>query len=231
MPAHNEEDYLDSSVRSVVDGLRLRDTDFEIVVAENGSRDSTRDLARKLSDEIAEVRVVESDTADYGKALRTGFLVSRGELVVNFDVDLVDLEFLYAAELVMKDPDVAIVIGSKRSAGSNDQRTLGRKVVTWVFAAVLHGGFGLRVSDTHGLKALRRASLLPIVERCRFGSDIFDTEMVLRTERAGLSVREVPVEVADLRPPRTAITTRIPRTLIGLWKLWLTLRREARDSA
>jgi glycosyltransferase AglD len=231
MPAHNEEDYLDRSVRSVVDGLRLREAEFEIVVAENGSRDSTREVARKLSDEFAEVRVVELDIADYGKALRTGFLVSSGELVVNFDVDLVDLEFLDAAEVVMKDPDVAIVIGSKRSEGSNDQRAFGRKVVTSVFAAVLHGGFGLKASDTHGLKALRRAPLFPIVERCRFGSDIFDTEMVLRTERAGLSVREIPVDVADVRPPRTAITTRIPRTLIGLCKLWLALRQEARSSA
>ena len=149
-----------------------------------------------------------------------------GETVVNFDVDLVDLGFMDAALELMSDPSVVIVIGSKRSPGSEDRRPAARRVVTWAFSAVLRHGFGLKASDTHGLKALRREPLVPIVERCRSGSDIFDTELVLRTERAGLSLRELPVTVSDLRPPRTAIASRIPRTLIGLGALWLSMRRD-----
>jgi hypothetical protein len=98
-------------------------------------------------------------------------------------------------------------------------------VVTAVFSAVLRHGFGLRVSDTHGLKAMRRAPLLPLVEACQFGEDIFDTELIIRAERAGLSVRELPVCVTDQRPPRTPIVRRIPRSLLGLLRLRLALRR------
>ena len=56
-----------------------------------------------------------------------------------------------------------------------------------MFSLVLRHGFGLQVSDTHGVKALRRAPLLPLVEACQFGGDIFDTELILRAERAGLA--------------------------------------------
>jgi hypothetical protein len=125
---------------------------------------------------------------------------------------------------LMSDTDVTIVIGSKRGPGADDQRRLARKLITTVFSAVLRLGFGLRVSDTHGLKAMRHAPLLGLVDECRFGGDIFDTELILRAERSGLAVREVPVVVSEVRPPRTPIARRIPRTLVGLIRLRLTLR-------
>src|SRR5271169_6890402 len=127
MPAHNEEGYLETSVGSVVAGLRERADGFEVLVVENGSKDATRDEANRVAGANPEVRVLELDVADYGAALRSGFLGSRA--------------------------DVVVVIGSKRGPGSEDQRALGRKVVTSVFSAVLRHGFGLKASDTHGLKA------------------------------------------------------------------------------
>jgi hypothetical protein len=79
------------------------------------------------------------------------------------------------------------------------------------------------------MKVLVRGPLLPLVETCEFGGDIFDTELILRAERAGLAVRELPVSVADQRPPRTPIVSRIPRSLAGLVRLRMALwRRTAR---
>ncbi len=119
------------------------------------------------------------------------------------------------------------MVGSKRGPGAQDQRPVGRRVVTAVFSAVLRHGFGLHVSDTHGIKALRRAPLLPLVEACEFGEDIFDTELIIRAERAGLAVRELPISVADQRPPRTPILRRIPRSLVGLLRLRVALGRSS----
>jgi hypothetical protein len=67
-------------------------------------------------------------------------------------------------------------------------------------------------------------SLLPLVRSCQFGGDIFDTELIIRAERTGLAVRELPVSVADQRPPRTPIIQRIPRSLWGLVQLHRVLR-------
>src|SRR5256885_12698903 len=79
--------------------------------------------------------------------------------------------------------------------------------------------FGLRVSDPHGMKAMRRAQVEPIVRKCRNGTDLFDTELVLRADRAGLGVSEVPVTVEERRPPRSPIAYRVLRTIVGLVRL------------
>src|SRR4029453_2660586 len=54
---------------------------------------------------------------------------------------------------------------------------------------------------------------------CISGADLFDTELVLRAERAGARVVDEPVIVEELRPSRTAMWTRVPATLRGLLRL------------
>jgi hypothetical protein len=76
------------------------------------------------------------------------------------------------------------------------------------------------------MKAMHRAPVEPIVCRCRFASDLFDTELVIRAERAGLRVAELPARAQERRPSRTPIWRRVPRTLVGLVALRITLWRE-----
>lgn len=225
MPAHNEQDYLQGAVETVLEGLRTRIEPFAVLIVENGSTDGTRAVARSLAASHQEVQALFLVPADYGAALRAGLLGAEGEWVVNFDVDFVDLSFLCQALEVAEREGAAIVVGSKRSPGADDRRAWGRKAVTAVFSQLLHFGFGLGVSDTHGLKLLRRPAMAPLAQVSRFGGDIFDTELILRAERAGLVVTEIPVRVNDQRPPRTPIVRRIPRSLLGLAKLRVTLWR------
>ena len=229
LPAHNEEMLLEESVREVAEGLRARGRRFEIIVVENGSTDATAQIAARLAEDVPELRTLSLAEPDYGRALRAGLLAARGDAVVNFDVDWCDLGFLdRAVPMVLDGAGPAVVVGSKRTEGSEDTRPLPRRVVTTVFSTALRAGFGLRVSDTHGVKALRRAVLAPLAERCRFGQDLFDTELVLRAERAGLGSAEIPVEVVERRPARSSVLRRIPRTVRGLVRLRLALWREAR---
>jgi glycosyltransferase involved in cell wall biosynthesis len=225
MPAHNEEDYLVAAVESVVSGLRRRAIEFEVLIVENGSADGTAKCAEALAASFPEVRSLSLPVADYGRALKTGFLEARGEAVANIDVDLVDLDFVDRALVEIDSSDADIVIGSKRAPGSHDERGPGRRLVTATFSLVLRHGFGLTASDTHGLKALRREPLIGLVGKCRSSRDTFDTELVLRAERAGLKIVEIPVWVAETRSPRTPIIRRIPRTLVGLAYLKVILRR------
>ena len=80
----------------------------------------------------------------------------------------------------------AIVVGAKRGEGATDTRSPVRKLATWTFSTILRVVFGLKVSDTHGIKAMRRAAVAPYAEECFSGQDLFDTELILRVERAGL---------------------------------------------
>ena len=227
MPAFNEAEILESSVDAVVDGLRASGEAFELVVVENGSTDGTAAIADALADTHAEVRVEHRAEADYGRALRAGLLSARGDAVVNFDTDFFDLAFLAEAVARVLEPGgPAIVVGTKRGAGATDERALLRKLATAVFSTLLRVAFGLHVSDTHGIKAMRRAAVEPFARACRSGQDLFDTELVLRVERAGLRTAEIPVGVTELRPARTSIMKRVPRTLLGLVKLRIALSRD-----
>ena len=226
MPAHDEEPFLASTVREIVDGMRTRG-DFEVVVVENGSTDATAEVGKALMEEIPELRVLSLGAADYGKALRMGFLSAKGDVAAFFDVDYYDLAFLDRAVALIHGADgPAVVVGSKRGEGAVDTRPWSRRMVTLVFSSILRYGFGLTVSDTHGMKVLRREPLVPLAEACHFGTDLFDTELILRAQRAGFKAGEVPVVVQEMRPSRSSIAKRIPRTMKNLVRLRLMLWRE-----
>ena len=230
MPAHNEAGYLETAVREVHDGVRERGQELELLVVENGSTDDTLAIARRLSRELPEVRVLSREPPDYGAALRDGLLAAQGELVVTFDVDYYDLGFVDRALALLTRTGHApdIVVGSKRAPGARDERPWPRRLVTTVYSRLVRLGFSLSVSDTHGMKAMRRAAVEPLIERCRFRTDLFDTELVIRGERAGLQVVELPVTAQERRPSRTPILRRVPRTLAGMVVLRLALWRDGR---
>ena len=226
MPAFNEAELLELSVKEVVEGLRGRTAAFEVIIVENGSRDATPELADDLATSTAEVVTLHFDLPDYGAALRAGLLAAEGDIVVNFDVDYYDLGFVAdALARLAADDHPAIVVGSKRALGARDERHGLRRLVTAVFTGVLRFGFGLGVSDTHGMKAMRREAVEPLARACHNGTDLFDTELVLRAERAGIGVVELPVVVVERRPSRSPIWRRVPRTLLGLLRLRLQLWR------
>jgi glycosyltransferase involved in cell wall biosynthesis len=233
MPAHNEAGYLETAVREVYAGMRARGHDLELLVVENGSTDDTLAIAGRLAEELRGVRVMSRPPADYGAALRDGLLAAEGQLAVTFDVDYYDLGFVdHALALLTRAGRPAdIVVGSKRAPGARDERPWRRRLVTTVYSALVRVGFSLSVSDTHGMKAMRHAAVEPLVERCRFRTDLFDTELVIRSERAGLLVSELPVTAQERRPSRTPIWRRVPRTLGGMVVLRFALWREGRAAA
>jgi glycosyltransferase involved in cell wall biosynthesis len=232
MPAYNEAAFLERAVRHVADGLRAWNRPFEVHVVENGSTDGTRTIALRLAQEIPEVVVHWLSAPNYGEAIRTGLLESSAPVAVLFDVDYFDLGFLKEALRVLDDGEEpagpVIVVGSKRAPGARDERNPLRRAATTVFSGVVRWGFDLRVSDTHGMKVLRRDLLDPLIRQCVFGTDLFDTELIIRAERGGWQDAEVPVTVVERRPPRTSVLERVPRTLWGLLKLRIVLGRRAR---
>jgi hypothetical protein len=118
------------------------------------------------------------------------------------------------------------VIASKRDPDSIDRRPLIRRIATFVFNLLLRAILGSRVSDTHGMKAFRNdlvAELAPLVISRK---DLFDTELVIRAERAGHRIREVPVIVHEIRVARTSLVKRVPRTIQGLFRIRRILSQE-----
>jgi glycosyltransferase involved in cell wall biosynthesis len=219
LPAHNEVTLLGSTVTNLVSGLQNTGLTYEIVIVENGSTDETLQLARRLADEVPRVRVLTQAIGDYGAALEAGISDSNGRFVATFDVDYYDLAFLRRALELLNSTDAGVVIASKRAPGSDDQRGLGRRAVTLAHMLVLRHVLGLRVSDVHGMKVIRRAQLLPVIEETVLRDSSFDVEYVLRAQHAGIAIEVLPAAVVELRPARTAIGSRALRSVLDVMRL------------
>jgi glycosyltransferase involved in cell wall biosynthesis len=224
IPVHNEQAILRPAVLALREQLAAQGLDFEILLAENGSTDTTAALGHELAREHPELRVLSTTAPNYGAALRAGILAARGELVICEEIDLCNLEFHLAA-LELLAAGVDLVVGSKLAGGARDERPFVRHAASLVYSRALRLLLGYPGTDTHGLKAFRRARLLPVVEACVVDRDVFASELVIRAYRAGLDVREVPTRVKELRPPSIALWTRVPNVLSNLAKLTWAIRR------
>jgi len=224
VPAYNEEEMLASAVGQLLADMDRMGAAFEVILAENGSTDSTRKIAEELAQSDRRVRMLHLDSPDYGQAMRQGFLASSTDALANFSVDLIDIEFLQTALPRLDHFD--IVLGSKYTARNDDQRPLIRRIGGMLLSSLVQVLFRLPVSDTHGLMVLRRDRVIPLVEKCHFGHEIFDTELVVRAHRAGLALCEVPLHVEEKRPNRTGIVRRALRMLVQYSKLRVVLWQE-----
>ena len=223
VPVFNEEDILESAVRALTEKLDAAGWTYELILAENGSTDRTAAMADALARELPHLRVLHGDAPNYGRALRNGIESARGELVVCDEIDLGDLDF-YRHAIAELERGADLVVGSKRHPDSRDRRPLVRRAGTTVINGMLRVTLGFRGTDTHGPKAFRRARLLPTVSHCVVEHDLFASELVLRAGREGLDVRELPLDLREIRPPSVGLVRRVPRVLRNRARLVVAIR-------
>lgn len=233
IPIHNEEAILVDSVVELCAGLDALGIDYEIILAENGSRDRTAELAAQLVAERPRLRTLSIGSPNYGGALREGLRVARGRFVLCEEIDLCDLDFHRRALALLRGDNGAeeagdgrapdLVIGSKAMVGAQDRRPPLRRLATRAYNGLLRASLGFRGTDTHGLKALRREVLLPIARECIVDFDVFASELVIRAQRAGVVTREIPVDLAEKRPPSVHLLRRVPKVLRLLIRLWASI--------
>ncbi|MBT8166101.1 MAG: glycosyltransferase family 2 protein [Acidimicrobiia bacterium] len=215
IPVHNEADFLTHAIERLADALD--GLEFVLYLVENGSTDDTGAEAEALSERFPWLEVLRLPAADYGAALRAGFRQADTDWMVAFDIDYFSRAFV--DDVLERSDQADIILASKRDPEADDRRGLLRRLGTRVFNLLLRGLFGSEVTDTHGMKAINRKVLDDVMPNVKSTEDLFDTELVLRAERAGYRIAEVPAVVEEIRPARSSYLKRVPRTLIGLLKL------------
>ena len=224
IPVYNEEGILREAVTELLAGLP-EDLTFEVIIAENGSKDRTAELAAHIAAERPEVvRTFTLGEANYGKALRRGILEARGTWVICEEIDLCDGDFHRRALELLRHGDADMVVGSKAMKGASDERPLFRRFATRVINGMLWAALDFRGTDTHGLKAFHRETLLSVVEACVIERDLFASELVIRAGRQGLHVLEIPIRLHEKRPPAINLVKRVPNVLRGIAKMTYVIR-------
>jgi len=224
IPIYNEEAILQAAVVDLREQLLEFGWPFEIILSENGSRDGTVSLARSLCEKFPELHFFSIGEPNYGKALREGILRARGEFVVCDEIDLCLMDFYRRALEIMERDEADLVIGSKTLAGASDERGAYRHAATMFFNGLLRVTLGFKGSDTHGIKAFRRVALLDVVRACLVDKDVFASELVIRAERSGVRIKEIPVRILEKRPPSINLLKRVPNVVKNVVKLFVAIR-------
>lgn len=167
----------------------------EIVVADDGSADSTAERAREASRKWPRTRLLSLPHRGKGHAVREGMLAADGEVRFFMDVDrAVPLETIEPFLQALKTADVVVasreLAGARRIGEPRNRHLMGR-----VFNLAVRAMAGLPYRDTQcGFKAFRREAAKTLFSRQRVDGFGFDAEILYLARRKGFEVAELPVE-------------------------------------
>ena len=225
IPIFNEEEILEESTNAIFSLCKRMEIDFEIIFSENGSTDKTKAIAEELTNKHPEIKIISNPEPNYGNALKTGFKIAKNDLVISFDIDYYSESFL--REALKLESEYSGITASKRLGSSEDGRRFIRRLATNFFVILLKTLFGTKLSDTHGMKAIKKSEIEKFLPKVVSTQDIFDTELLIRIEKNGGKIKEVPAKVNEIRPSVSLIYKRIPRTLKSLIKLRIIFYKES----
>ncbi len=199
LPAYNEADTIEGTVRTTVDTLEafLDPGTFEVIVAEDGCEDDTPTIADRLADEIPGVRHFHSDERlGRGGALERAFDAAHGGTLVYFDTDLAtDMKHLEELVNTVRHGEADVATGSRWMPDNVADRPAKRGIPSRVYNAAtrLFLRTGLRDHQC-GFKAISREAFDAVHDDVEDRHWFWDTELLVRAQRAGFEVREFPVD-------------------------------------
>lgn len=225
---YDEEGVLLSSFAEIRDTLVQLGRPFELVFVDDKSRDATPALLRRIEAENRDldVRLIFHErNQGRGRTVSDGFRAARGEIAGYLDVDL-EVHSRYIPSLVSaieKGADVATVRRIYAFQLGSLDRYLMSRGYSWLVRRLLDTS--LHDTET-GYKFFRRERLLPVLDRIQDAGWFWDTEFMLRAERSGLAIREIPG--AYVRRSDKASTVSGLRDSLDYFVRLLRFRRELR---
>lgn len=195
VPAYNEASRLPQTLPQIADFILEQPYQAEVLIVNNNSSDSTREIACEFAHEFPFVKVLDEPTQGKGAAVRTGMLAATGDYLFMADADL----SMPIAEVnkflppVLSDYDVAI--GSREASGAvrynePEYRHIMGRVFNMIVRVLAVPGF----QDTQaGFKCFRRQVALDVIANQTINGWAFDVELLYIALRRGYDIIEVPI--------------------------------------
>jgi glycosyltransferase involved in cell wall biosynthesis len=208
LPALNEADIIEDAVEALSQALKAYGCTYEIIIAEDGSTDGTDQKAALLAKKLPYVRHLHGEKRlGRGKALKNSFKQSSGKTLIYMDVDLAtDLKHLGPLIDSVSKEGYQLATGSRMLSESKVKRTWTRGLASKAYNFMVRIILGSKVKDHQcGFKAFQREPLLQLLDEVEANHWFWDTEVIVRAQRKGHKVKEIPVEWSSGRETKVKL--------------------------
>lgn len=230
LPIYNEESLLVQHVELIhaYCAQVLRDVSWDILIADNGSTDTSPALCADLADRPSHIRIYRNDTPGRGGALKEAWLTHDADVYLYMDIDLAtDIQYLPLLISKILSNDFDIATGSRLVFGAHTRRSFFRTLCSILYnrlPALFFPSFPIRDAQC-GFKAISRHirdSLLRDIEDTGW---FFDTELLIRAHLKHYRISEFPVLWRDQRFVKRKSKVHILETGLTNIKKLFQLRR------
>jgi glycosyltransferase AglD len=196
LPAYNEADRIEETVKQTAKALEKITSFFEIIIVEDGSNDGTDKIASKLAMEHNYISHIHSDLRlGKGGALTKALKYTSGGILCFMDVDLAT-DLIHLKELInsISIEGYDFAIGSRMIPGSDAKRSLKRDVASKGFKFLVRTVLNSNIYDHQcGFKAFKRESIFNLLDKVQDKRWFWDTELLVLAQYYGYKVKEFPV--------------------------------------
>jgi len=224
LPMFNEAPAVDATLAQVIESLKRRFVDFEIIIADDASTDGCVEKVDQWARRDSRIRLVRlAHNERFGGALCAGFQAASKEFLVYTDFDLpIRLDSL--PRLLEEFSDADVLTGY--SDADHKYANWKSRVISIGYNTMVRTLFGLKLRDINfGFKALRRSVWEKLQLRSR--SPFVDAELFVQAQHLGFRVKEIPVPFVQRQLGTSHIRRLdvIAATMLDMLKLRLTLSR------
>ena len=229
IPMYNESSVIEDTVKTLSAAMDKHFDSYEILFSDDGSRDGCGELVKALKLPNVCVTGYENNRGK-GCAVRTAMLEATGDIIMFTDADLAyGTEVIPAAVKALEENEEAGILIGSRNIGKNgyDGYTLLRKIMSKVYIKVLCIVGGFKLTDSQcGCKAFRREAARTLFSQAKVDGFAFDFEMILRAQREGIKIIEMPVKIINHRESKIHVIRDSARMLRDLMKIKKDIKRE-----
>lgn len=198
IPAYNEAARIVPTIGAIACHMSSRGESWELIVADDGSTDSTVEMLEALG--FANLRViVAAKNAGKGNAVRRGMLAARGEYILFADADQSTPIEQFDRLLSELRDGFDVAVGSRAANGAEVRgKSILRRILSGGLKLIVSVGFGLKVADTQcGFKLFTAGAAQELFSLQRSDGFSFDLEVLYLASKLSFRTAEVPVEWID----------------------------------